>query len=164
MQQQQQRRQQHHDHISHMQLQLQQMEQWKEEQKAMGVNSQYSRHQRQLVEDAYSAPTARMAPNVNLEHQEQEVEKPEVLEQEVKEQEDVQDDQIQKREASDLIEDNAIDPEQEESEKKIVQSKNLFLAYFNKKNPASLVIINSVYFWSDHRNWSFVALMFLLSR
>ena len=74
-----------------------------------------------------------MAPNVNLEHQEQEVEKPEVLEQEVKEQEDVQDDQIQKREASDLIEDNAIDPEQEESQKKIAQSKNLFLAYFNKK-------------------------------
>ena len=56
-----------------------------------------------------------------------------MLEHEVKEQEDVQDDQIQKREASDLIEDNAIDPEQEESQKKSVQSKNLFLAYFNKK-------------------------------
>ena len=137
LQQQQQRRQQHHDHISHQQLQLQQMEQWKEEQRALGVNSQYSRHQRQLVEDSYSAPDARIAPNVNPGDQEQEVEKPEVLEQEVLEQDDVQDDQIQKREAEeDLMEDNAIDPEQEESQKK---SKNLFLAYLNiKKNFLSL--------------------------
>ena len=75
-----------------------------------------------------------MAPNVNLEHQEQEVEKPEVLEQEVKEQEDVQDDKIQKRETSDLIEDYAIDPEQEEFQKKIVQSKIYFLHILTKKS------------------------------
>ena len=64
-----------------------------------------------------------------------------MLEQEVKEQEDVQDDQIQKREASDLIKDNAIDPEQEESQKNIVQSKNSFLVYFNKKH-VPLIINN----------------------
>ena len=72
---------------------------------------------------------------MNPRDQEQEVEKPEVLEQDVleqgvQEQDDIKDDEIQKREAEDLMKDNAIDPEQEESQKK---SKNLFLACLNKK-------------------------------
>ena len=138
LQQQHQQQQRHHDHISHQHLQLQQMEQWKEQQRALGVNSQYSRHQRQLVEDAYSAPTARISPNVNFEDREQNVQKSEVLEQEVQERKEVQDDQIQKREVEDLMEDNAIDPEQEESQKTIVRSKDLFIAYFNFSMPKYL--------------------------
>ena len=58
------------------------------------------------------------------------MQKPELQKPEVLEQEEVWHDQIQKREAENLMEDNAIDPEQEESQKKIVQSKDLFFAHF----------------------------------
>ena len=83
--------------MSYKHLQQQQLEQWKEKQRRLGVNSQYSRHQQRLIEDAYSGreqyssqqssqhsfATAREAPNVELQDLKQEVPKQEVQETDV---------------------------------------------------------------------------------
>ena len=92
-QQEKQHQQQLHDHMSHKYLQEQQLEQWKEQQKKLGVNSQYSRHQQRLIEDTYDggeqhfSPIARIAPALDVKDLEQEVQETEVLEPEILDQE-----------------------------------------------------------------------------
>ena len=133
-QQEKQHQQQLHDHMSHKYLQEQQLEQWKEQQKKLGVNSQYSRHQQRLIEDAYDggeqhfSPIARIAPAVDVKDLEQGVQGTEVLEPEILDQE-VQEQDIGEEE------ENAIKQITDKAHTKSIKSEFNFILLFVSYQP-----------------------------